>query len=49
MFNFTSFTNNWLEQRVLVQKPQILKNPISKSNQIDQLTITLVRKYHIMI
>ena len=30
LFNFTLETNNWLEHRVLEQKPQILKNPISK-------------------
>ena len=42
-FNYTLETKNWLKHRVLVQKPQIWKYPISKSNQIDQLIIILVR------
>ena len=46
--NFTLETINWLENRVLVQKPQIWKTQFQKINQIDQLTIILVRKHHIM-
>ena len=48
LFNFSTFTNNWLAPRVLTKNPNFLKFYFSKPNQIDQLIITVVRKYHIM-
>ena len=48
LFNFTLYTINRLEHRVLVQKPQSLKNPIPNIQPNWSLIITLVRQHHIM-
>ena len=46
--NYTLKTQNWLEYRVLEQKSKLWKTQFQKVIQIEQLTIILVRKYHII-
>jgi len=40
---YTLKTQNWLELRVLEQKPKLWKSQFQKSQQIDQCIITQVR------